>query len=172
MRRLPTWIIVAIFALAAMIVLIVINVISVAMKPGDEAQIRQAIAEMRQASLESRPGGVQEYLSESFEMPEDVPSGSPFENARGRVGSFIRRARFEELEISDIRIEISGKAAVAFIRAKGSLNYPPVPAAFSFDIPDLQVDFRKETHTRIFVVPDPTWVVVKVSGVGQQDFAQ
>jgi hypothetical protein len=172
MRRLPAWVVVAIFALAAMVVLIVVNVISVAMKPGDEAQIRQAIAEMRQASLESRPGGVQEYLSESFEMPEDVPPGSPFENARGRVGSFIRRARFEELEISDIRVEISGKAAVAFIHAKGSLSYPPVPAAFSFDIPDLQVDFRKETHTRIFVVPDPSWVVVKVSGITAADITQ
>lgn len=153
--------------------LLLVNFVAVRTKPDDEAQIRAAIEEMRVASLENKPGGVQKYLSESFELPEGVASGDGmFDSPKAKVATFVRKANFSELAISDVKIEVTGDAAIATVRASGSLSYPPLPTDFSFDFPEMQIEFKREMRNRLLLISDPTWSVVRVFGVRLQDIGQ
>jgi len=162
-----------ILAAVAMFALLVVNFVAVRSKPDDEAQIRAAIEEMRVASLENKPGGVQKYLSESFELPEGVVSGEGmFDNPKAQVATFIRKANFSELKIGDIKVQITQGAAIATVHASGSLSYPPLPNEFSFDFPEMQIEFKREMRKRLLVIDDPTWSVVRVFGVRLEDIGQ
>ncbi|MGI8924572.1 MAG: hypothetical protein ACR2HJ_11155 [Fimbriimonadales bacterium] len=171
--KLPVWLIALVLAALALFILLLVNFVAVRSKPDDEAQIRAAIEEMRVASLENKPGGVQKYLSESFELPEGVASGDGmFDNPKARVATFIRRANFSELTISDVKIQVAGGAAIATVHASGSLSYPPLPTDFSFDFPEMQIEFKREMRNRLLLISDPTWSVVRVFGVRLEDIGQ
>jgi hypothetical protein len=167
----PLWFWPAFIGSFAMMVLIAVNYIAVLNKPADEKQIRDAIEEMRIASIEGRPGGVQEYLSARFELPEGTPeTGGLFQSPRAKVADAIRKSDVESLQIENIRIEISGATAVAHCDVSAKFQYltfPPVDYAAN----DIQIDFRKETVRRLFIIPESKWLVVGFSNVRFSDLA-
>jgi hypothetical protein len=150
-------------------VLIIVNVVDVSRKPSDEEQIRAAVAEMRDASLEGRDGGVLEYISDSFELPQGMGSPeSPFNTGRDQVARFIRNAKVSSLEFNTRSVDIQGRTGFANVTAVGSLSYEPFFNNFEFRFPDMQIEFRKETRRRLLLVPDPTWAVVRVHGISAE----
>jgi hypothetical protein len=147
-------------------ILVIVNVIDVSRKPSDEEQIRNAVKQMKEASLAGRDGGVLEYLSDSFELPAGMGSpDSPFNSGRDQVGRFIKNATVSSLEMTTDNVDIQGPSAYARVDAIGTLSYEPFLRDFEFNFPDMQIEFRKETRKRLFVVPDPTWAVVRVHGI-------
>jgi hypothetical protein len=147
-------------------ILILVNVVDVSRKPSDEDQIRAAVAEMRDASLEGRDGGVLEYISDSFVLPEGMGSPeSPFNTGRDQVGRFIKNATVSSLEMTTGSVDVQGSSAVANVSAIGTLSYEPFLSNYEFSFNDMQIEFRKESRKRLLLVPDPTWVVVRVHGI-------
>lgn len=154
-------------------ILVLANVVDVSRKPSDEEQIRKAVVEMRQASLEGRDGGVMEYLSDSFELPAGMGSAEgPFNRGRDQVARFIKNAKVSSLEMTTTSVDVQGGTAFANVNAVGTLSYEPFFSNFEFSFPDMQIEFRKETRKRLLVVPDPTWAVVRVHGISADGVTQ
>ncbi|MDQ2985384.1 MAG: hypothetical protein M3R13_01525 [Armatimonadota bacterium] len=151
--------------------LVLVNAIDVSRKPSDEEQIRAAVEEMRQASLEGRDGGVIEYLSDAFELPAGMgaPAG-PFNSGRDQVAKFIKNAKVETLEMKTDSVAINGASALANVVTAGTLSYQPFFDSYEFGFPDMQIEFRKETRKRLLIVPDPTWAVIRVHGISAEGF--
>ena len=151
-------------------ILILINVVDVSRKPSDEEQIRAAVAEMREASLDGRDGGVLEYISDSFELPVGLgtPEG-PFNSGRDQVAKFIKNATVSSLQFDVKSVDIQGGIAFANVEAVGTLAYEPFISNYEFSFPDMQIEFKKEARKRLMVVPDPTWAVVRVHGISADD---
>lgn len=154
-------------------VLVLINVVDVSRKPSDEDQIRAAVAEMRQASLDGRDGGVIEFISDSFELPPGMgsPAGA-FNTGRDQVARFIKNAKVSSLEMTTSGVDVQGATAIADVDAVGTLSYEPFFSNYEFRFPDMQIEFRKETRKRLLVVPDPTWAVVRVHGISAEGIEQ
>lgn len=147
-------------------ILVVINAIDVSRKGSDEEQIRKAVEEMRQASLDGRDGGVLEYLSKYFELPGGLGTApSPFASDKGKVADFIRKANIDSLTMATESVDIRDGIALANTPAFGSLSLPPLLNGYEFNFPDMQIEFRKESRRRLLIVPDPTWAVIRVHGV-------
>lgn len=153
MKNRPAWVYAVAIGVLAIIAIFAINVIQILMKPGAEEQMRIAVLEMRDASLQGKPGGVLEHMSQSFRLPE--PYNDMATNQRAEVARWIRRAEIRELEVTDIRVEVYGKQAVvhAHVRADVGNPYP-----FSYDGP-IEINFRMEVHRRLFVIPEEKWLV-------------
>jgi hypothetical protein len=151
-------------------ILVIINAVAVSKKPSDEEQIRNAIEEIRKASLDGREGGVLEYISGSFQLPEGIGSPeSPFNRARDQVERFMRNATVETLTMNVKDIKIEDTLAIADVPSSGNLSYPPFFTNFEFNFPDMQIEFRKEMRKRLLIVPDPTWAVVRVNGISAEN---
>jgi len=150
--------------------LVVINVVDVARKGTDEEQIRRTVEDMRQASLDGRDGGVLEYVSDGFRLPEGysgVPA--PFSSDKGRVGDFIKQATVDSLDMKVSSVAIQDGLAMANVAASGRLSLPPLLNGYEFNFPEMQIEFRKESRKRLLIVPDPTWAVIRVHGVSAAD---
>ncbi|HWP32062.1 MAG TPA: hypothetical protein VNK96_10130 [Fimbriimonadales bacterium] len=136
------------------LLVLAVNVVLILMKPNDEAQIREAIEEMRKASLEHRPGGVLERLSNQFRLPEPYSEEVP--NPRYEVSRFIREAKITKLEIKVNSIEISGDSAIAKCRLTTDLTFRGI--RFNYDGP-AELEFQRETKRRLFIIPEPVWLM-------------
>jgi len=167
MRR--PWLIAGTMVLVALGVLFAINIVAVANKPSDETQIREALEEMRIASIEGRAGGVQEYLSNSFELPEDAPQeGGLLSGPKAKVADAIRKSKVSTLTLSNITVDISGNTAIAHCNVNAEFQYMMLPPV-AYSANDIQIEFRKEPRRRLFVIPDPKWLVLKFSNVRFSD---
>jgi hypothetical protein len=62
-------------------------------------------------------------------------------------------------------VDVQGSSAVANVSAIGTLSYEPFLSNYEFSFNDMQIEFRKESRKRLLLVPDPTWVVVRVHGI-------
>lgn len=167
MRNKPPWLWAAAIGGAAILVLIIVNVIAVTQKPSDKEQILAAIEEMRQASIDGREGGFLEHLSQSFELPGDWP-GRAARTARNTVAKAIADAKVRSLEVNNIRVDIAQDTAVATCDVSTTFSYLTFPEV-SLNFKDVQIEFRREIRKRLFVVPDPTWLVVSFSNVTPED---
>lgn len=132
-----------------------INVIDVMRQDDDETQIRTAIEEMRQASLKGQSGGVLEWMSKKFELP--APYGDKTVRPLAEVSSFIRNAEIQTLEVKVDTVEVSGDVAIANCTINTDVTYQSFP--FKYNGP-VQIEFRKETHRRLFIIPEKKWQVV------------
>lgn len=164
MPRLPVWMWAALFACVALLVLVVINIVAVMNKPNDETQILQALEEMRVASVEGRPGGVLEYISDSIELPTQPEDQWMGRSPKAQIARFLRQADIRSVEISDTKVELHGELAQVACSVRADLTYPAfgdVPIAFDRVV----IEFRREASRRLFVVPDSTWRVVRFQPV-------
>ncbi|MCH8273443.1 MAG: hypothetical protein IH851_01470 [Armatimonadetes bacterium] len=158
MRDKPASFWVVVVGIAAVFLLVGFNVVAVMIKPGDDEQLRRAMEEMRQASLDGKPGGVLQRLSESFELrtaPDEIA-----QNPRSMIARFIRDADISELTFSDITTEVEGDTAIVRCNLKTDLTYQGY--SWRMDSP-IAVEFRREVERRLFVIPEGKWKVVEVS---------
>lgn len=163
------WFYAAAIGIAAIAALFFVNIVAVMNRPSDEQQIRAAIEEMRIASIEGRPGGVQQYLSDSFELPEDAPQeGGLFSGPKSKVADAIRKSKVDKLEITNIRVTIDGTNAIATCDVSADFQYMMLPP-IAYSAKDIQIEFRKETKRRLFLIPDPQWLVLRFSNVTFSD---
>lgn len=156
-----------IFVIAAAFLAIVIggNVVGVMMKPGDEAQIREAIETMREASLAGRPGGVLEYLSDSFQSEWTEGDFEGFVNPKAEVGRFLRQARVTRIQLSDLEIQVEGDKAQ--VTCSMDADFELASMKNSYKGP-LQLVMKREPTKRLFIIPDPTWKVTYAGGVDME----
>lgn len=138
------------------------NIVGVLMKPGDEAQIREAIETMREASLKGRPGGVLEYLSDSFQSEWTEGDYDGFVNPKAEVARFLRQARVTRIQLSDLAIKIDGDKAQ--VTCSMDADFEVAAMKSSYQGP-LQLMMKKEPTKRLFIIPDPTWKVTYAGGV-------
>lgn len=163
------WWIASIVIVVVLGVLFAVNVVAVMNAPSDEQQIRTALEEMRKASIDGRPGGVQEYLSNSFELPEGAPQdGGLLSGPKAKVADAIRKSKVNYLTLSNITIEISGINAIARCDVDTEFTYMMFPAV-TYAAKDIQIEFRKEGSRRLFVIPEPKWRVLRFSNVRFSD---
>lgn len=164
MPKLPVWAWAVLFACLGLLVLVVINIIAVMNKPDDKAQILQALEAMRIASLEGRPGGVLEYISDSVELP-DQPENQWYGNSpKAQIARFLRQAEIRSIEISNTKVELYGDLAQVTCSVRADLYYPAfgdMPISFN----NVVIEFRRESSRRLLVVPDSTWRVVRFQPV-------
>lgn len=136
------------------LLVLAVNVVLILMKPSDETQIRDAIEEMRIASLEHRAGGVLEKLSDQFQLPEPYSEDVP--NPRFEVSRFIRESKITKLQIKVNSVEISGDSAIVKCRLSTDLNFRGIH--FTYDGP-AELEFQRETRRRLFIIPESVWLV-------------
>jgi hypothetical protein len=153
-------------------VLVIVNAIDVSRKGTDETQIRAAIEEMRQATLDRREGGVLEYLSDVFKMPGSFGGQSAFSSDKSKVGDFLRKATVDSLQMDVESLDIQDGIALANVPVSGQLSLPPLLNGYDFSFPDMQIEFRKEMRKRLLIVPDPTWAVIRVHGISAEDVSR
>lgn len=147
-------------------VLVVVNAIDVSRKGSDQDQIRRAVEEMRQASLDGREGGVLKYISNAFRLDDEFSgTPNPFSSDKTRVADFIRNATVDSLQMNVESVDIQDGLALANVPVSGKLSFPPLLNGFEFNFPDMQIEFRKENRKRLLIVPDPTWAVIRVHGI-------
>lgn len=164
MPKLPVWMWTVLFAGVGLLTLVVINVIAVMNKPDDETQILQALEEMRIASIEGRPGGVLEYISDSIQLPVETEDQWYGRSPKAQIARFLRQAEIRSVEIADTKVELHGELAQVTCSVKADLSYPAfgdVPIAFDHVV----IEFRREASRRLFIVPDSTWRVVRFQPV-------
>jgi hypothetical protein len=163
MNRRAAWHYVVAVGLLAVVALVVVNVVQIASRPGDGAQIAAAIEEMRQASLAGRSGGVLEHMSKSFELPPQF--GEQSGNPLGEVTRWVRQAQIQRLEVSDVQPEIYGSTAVA--KATVQTDFQVLSIAFGYDGP-VEFHFKKEVHRRLLVIPEAKWMLVSIGPLDPQ----
>lgn len=165
MSKLPLWAVFLFVGIVGFGILLLVNVIQITSKPNAETQIRNAIENMREATLNNKPGGVQEHLSSALQLP--TIGGQQSSNPIGDVRRFVSQAKIDKLDLEIKNIEVFGNTAIVTCNLNSDLQF----LAYSgpLVITDLKIEFRKETRRRLFVLPDPTWVVV---GFGAVDVKQ
>lgn len=164
MPKLPVWTWAALFACVGLLALVVINVIAVVNKPNDETQILNALEEMRVASIEGRPGGVLEYISDSIQLPVGTEDQWFGRSPKAEIARFLRQAEIRSVEIKEPKVEVYGELAQVTCSVTADLSYPMIgDASLAFD--DVVIEFRREESRRLFVVPDSTWRVVRFQPV-------
>jgi hypothetical protein len=154
MKGRPAWVYAIAVGVLAIIVIIVINVVQILMKPGAEEQMRLAVLEMRDASLQGKPGGVLEHMSQSFRLPPPYDSMATSSHL-AEVGRWIRRAEIRSLEVTDIEAEVFGSQGVVHAHVSADVGNP---YPFSYNGP-IEINFRKEVHRRLFIIPEERWLV-------------
>lgn len=154
MKGRPAWVYAVAIGVFAIIVIFAINVVQILMKPGAEEQMRLAVLEMRDASLAGRPGGVLEHMSQSFRLPPPYDEKATSSHL-AEVGRWIRRAEIRSLEVTDIKPEVYGNQGVVHARVSADVGNP---YPFSYNGP-IEINFRKEVHRRLFVIPEEKWLV-------------
>ncbi len=150
--------------LVALLIVLAVNVISILSAPSDQQQIKSAIENMRQATLENRPGGVLEYLSNEFQTPF-MPDSSA--NPLSAVKNFIQQVKTSRLEISDIQTNVENGFASSTCQVDADLEFLGMRYRMRGPI---TIEFRKETSKRLFILPEKKWRVVRVYPKSVSDF--
>lgn len=164
MSKLPVWLWAAVFAGVGLLALVIVNIVAVMNKPDDETQILTALEEMRVASIEGRPGGVLEYISDSIQLPVGTEDQWFGRSPKAEIARFLRQADIRSVEIKDPKVELYGELAQVTCSVSADLSYPMFgDASLSFD--NVVIEFRRERSRRLFVVPDSTWRVVRFQPV-------
>ncbi len=122
-------------------------------QPNDQVLIRRALDQAIAASRDGQPGGVLEKLSFSFKINRQSP-GSMFD-----VAKFVQQQRpdVEVPEFPDSDIRVSGDVASLTTPVKVSM------LTLSFDLPTVDITFRKEESLAFFFIPTRAWKVAEVS---------
>ncbi|GIV02664.1 MAG: hypothetical protein KatS3mg015_1494 [Fimbriimonadales bacterium] len=169
MPKLPVWMWAAIIGLLGLLTLMVVNLVAVLQKPSDEEQIRIALEEMRQASLEGRAGSVLQYISDSIELPALSPEQELYaSSAKSQIARFLRQAKITRLEFKDVSIRVEGSTAFVECAIEADLSYPAL-GELSPRFPRVVMEFRREEGKRLLVIPDPVWRVVRFQPIQLSD---
>lgn len=152
--------------LLGLLLLLAANVISVMLQPGDEQQLKNALEEMRQATIENRAGGVMEHLSDAFETPVGINEDSF--NPLGQVREFIMRASVTRFVISDVEPTVENQLAVVRCTMDADVEFMSVRYRLQGPV---TIEFRKETAYRLFIIPEKKWRVVRFYPVDMSQFS-
>jgi len=122
--------------------------------PSDRELIDAAVKESVLASREGRPGGVLEYLSNSFTLNSE--SGLD----RKEISRFIKSGK-PEVVIRNPQPVINGESAEIVTPVHVKFDY----LAFKYDqdIPEVRILLQKESATKWLVVPTKKWKIVSVT---------
>jgi hypothetical protein len=163
MKR-PPWVWASLAIAIGVAVLLIVNLVAVAMAPSDETQIRAAIETLRVASIEGKSGGVQQYLSDAFQLPEGISAEGGFlSSPKAEVAKFIRQAKVNKLDVTVRKISINGAEAYAMCDISFDLAY--LTQQFSQTIGAVRIEFRKEPRRRLLLIPDSKWMVLRFGNI-------
>lgn len=152
----PAWVWILLVGGLALLGLIVVNVVGVFLeRRSDEEQIRMALEEMRRASLEGRPGGVLEWVSRSFQTP--IAGEWDYRSPRQALADALRRSDVEALTVENVQVEVMGDSARVRCEVRARISYIQQEVMFSGP---LELEFRREVHRRLLVIPERRWMVV------------
>ncbi len=155
-RDKPAWMWILLVAGLAILVLFGVNGIAVLWGKGtDEEQIRKALEEMRVASLEGKPGGVLEWVSRSFQSP--IADEWGYRSGRQALAEALRQSDVESLEVEGVEVEVSGGVARVRCEVRAKVSYRQQEVTFNGP---LELEFRREVHRRLWVIPEEKWMVV------------
>jgi hypothetical protein len=138
-------------------------------QPSDEELIRQALDESVAAGREGRPGGVLEYLSQSFQINTQEPV------RRSDIARVVRLNR-PKVTLGPWQPRIAGDLAVVETSADvelggldggggGAFDALKLPKT-QFRLDSVTIRLRRETDRRWLVVPVKKWRVISVSAPG------
>jgi hypothetical protein len=137
-------------------------------QPSDEELIRQALEESVAAGREGRPGGVLEYLSESFQINTQEPV------RRSDIARVVRLNR-PNVTLGPWKSRIAGDLAVVQTSADvelggvdsggGAFDALKLPK-MQFRLDSVTIRLRRETDRRWLIVPVKKWRVISVSAPG------
>ncbi len=122
--------------------------------PSDRTLIDQALAESIQAGKEGRPGGVLEYLSQSFTFNSDQIVD------RRQVADFIRKAK-PEVTLGTIDPEIKGDRAE--VTTSAHVKVSGLGMSIDRQIPKVTIELKRESAVKWLVFPSSQWRVVSVT---------
>lgn len=137
--------------IAALLVLVVVIVGSgILGGPSDKELIQTALKESIAASREGRPGGVLEYLSNSFSVNDE------------KFGTRDISRTIKEMK-PDVELEttdpiIAGESATITSPVKLSMSIPPV----SYTVSQVTLAFTKESATKWLIFPTKKWRLTRV----------
>ncbi|MCL6624665.1 MAG: hypothetical protein K6T17_08645 [Fimbriimonadales bacterium] len=156
MRDKPAWVWILLVAGIAVLGLLMINLVVVLWdRRPDEERIRAVLESMRQASLEGKPGGVLEWVSQSFQTP--IGDLEEYRSPRAALADALRRSDVESLTLKGVEVEVAGDAARVRCEVDARISY--MGREITFNGP-LELEFRREIHRRLWVIPEGRWMVV------------
>lgn len=122
-------------------------------KESDPQLIQRALDESLQASREGRPGSALDLLSKSFEV-----NGMTILN-RAEVAKYIQQQK-PDIALASTVATIEGERA--FIRTDVTLSTSGL-IKFSGTIPNVELEFARESGTTLLIIPNKRWRLVKVT---------
>lgn len=122
--------------------------------PSDKQLIDTAIKESIQASREGRPGGVLEFLSQSFTINEQEPG------SRRNIAQFIKQSK-PEVSLAAYEPVIQGDSATIVTDATVNIDY--VGMKMDGTLSNVRIVLQKEQGTKWLVLPDKQWRIVSVT---------
>lgn len=137
----------------AVLVIVGVPVLKVYPGPSDAARIDAALEASLKASREGRPGGVLEFLTDKFEINDQVVG------TRREIGVAIRNSK-PEVEVTNRDSEVFGDDAkiVSPVRVKVAFMGQPIDQR----IEGVTILFKREPARAFFVLPTHTWRIDKV----------
>lgn len=140
---------------AALLVLVVVRVIT-ASHVSDAELIRNSLDESLRAGREGRPGGVLEFLSRSLTV-NDGESVS-----RRQIARFVRDSK-PKVTVENRKPVISPDGETAVILTNVSVNVDYLGMKLDRELPNVEINFRKEPDTQFLVFPATKWRIVSVT---------
>ncbi|HRF58746.1 MAG TPA: hypothetical protein PLH94_02395 [Fimbriimonadaceae bacterium] len=122
--------------------------------PSDRQLIDQAIQESIQASRDGRPGGVLEYLSQSFKLNDQDPG------SRRNIAQFIKQSK-PEVTLAAHEPVIEGDMASIVTDAQVNVDY--LGMKMDGTLQGVRIVLQKEQGTKWLVFPDKQWRIVSVT---------
>lgn len=122
--------------------------------PNDRQLIDSAIQESIQASRDGRPGGVLEYLSQSFRINDQDPG------SRRNIAQFIKQSK-PEVKLSTYEPVIDGNTASIVTDAAVNIDY--LGMKMDGTLKNVKIVLQKEQGTKWLVLPDRQWRIVSVT---------
>lgn len=137
-------------------------------QPSDEELIRQALDESVAAGREGRPGGVLEYLSESFQINTlepirriDIARVVRLNRPNVTLGSWEPRIAGDLAVVQTVAdVELGGTE-----EGGGALDVLKLPKT-QFRLDAVTIRLRRETDRRWLIVPVKKWRVISVTAPG------
>lgn len=137
----------------ALIAVVIVGFQFVGSGESDQQLIQRALDESLQASREGRPGSALDLLSKSFEV-----NGMTILN-RAEVAKYIQQQK-PDISLASTVATIDGERAV--IRTDVTLSTSGL-IKFSGTIPNVELEFARETVTKLLFIPAKQWRLVKVT---------
>lgn len=130
---------------------LILRFVVFAPQPSDKELIRAALSEAVLAGKEGRPGSVIDLLSKEFTV-----NGST-QTSMTQIAQYVKQNK-PDIEFSNQEPSISGDKALITANVRVSLGIPPV----SIDIKNVEMEFQKETTTKLLIFPDKKWQLKNV----------